>query len=679
MAGREGFGIRSGAVCALGVAVVVGIGISCWAAKPQAAAVVGEAGAGWPHLRGPCYSGVSDETNLVDTWPEAGPPVLWFKEDFGQGYSGFIAAGGRVYTQTQTMYAQYVVCLDGRSGRQIWRHRYGPPYEAAGLYPGPRATPTYADGRIYFAGPRGLVGCLDAGDGRLVWSKNVIEAYGGRGGVDFGYSCTPLVEDGLVILPVGGPGACVVALDAADGSTVWQSGHETASYCPAIPITFQGRRHVVAFLENSLAAFDVKTGRQLWLHKFSQGYDEHAALPLYDEPYLMIASPFRDGAKLYRIETVPTDDADGPQPNVAATLVWPSPHLSNDVVSSVLVDGSIYGFDLRDVQAKVYRPSRGEFRCLDLLSGEVRWSTKQTGHASLIAADGKLILFNDRGELLLVRATPSGYEELARTQVFADEICWTAPALDQGRLYLRSPSRAACIYLGDASSRHTPDLAKSRSTSDIPKQTWKNIRWLIGGEREHPLDPPDPEQLLLWYLVCLAGVFVPAAVCGGAGDLVCSLSRSSRARRVGQTLFWSAALVFGIVGAPVCGILCQNYRWHDSIFTWPATLFVAFQTTLFAVTRTEHAQEARKPRRLARIAGLLFLAVCAAYYYFCMKLHMPHEWVFLIGFLPAALPASFAARRLLKPGHMYRDFVWAVVGFSVFFWAAGGVAIWKRY
>lgn len=196
-------------------------------------------GPGWPHLRGPNYDSKSEETGLADTWPETGPPLLWFRE-IGRGYSGFAAAGGRVYTQVQTLYAQYVVCLEGDTGRTLWEHQYDWPYEAAGMYPGPRSTPTWHDGRIYFAGPRGTVGCLDADSGSSIWSLNVIEKFGGRGH-DFGYCCSPVVEDGMVILPVGGEGASLVALDARNGATIWKSGDEPASYCPAVPITLDGR------------------------------------------------------------------------------------------------------------------------------------------------------------------------------------------------------------------------------------------------------------------------------------------------------------------------------------------------------------------------------------------------------------------------------------------------------
>ena len=160
--------------------------------------------------------------------------------------------------------------------------------------------------------------------------------------------------------------------------------------------------------------------------------DEHAAAPLYDEPLLLVARPFRAGADCYRLEAadeMETTTNGAVANNVTVESVWHSREFCNDVASSVLLGGRVYGFHLRDVQSKRQRPSRGEFKCLEPATGKVLWETDRTGHASVIAADGKLILLNDEGEVLLVHAAADRYEELARTAVFPGERCWTAPAL----------------------------------------------------------------------------------------------------------------------------------------------------------------------------------------------------------------------------------------------------------
>jgi len=617
--------------------------------------------AGWPHRRGPHHNAVSGETGLADSWPEEGPPVLWAME-LGQGYSGFTAAGDRVYTQAQTLYSQYVFCLDADTGETVWKHRYGMSYLASGMYPGPRATPTLYNGRVYFAAPDGLVGCLEAGDGSPVWSVNVLEKFDGKG-IDFGYACSPTLAEDKVILPVGGEGASVVALDADDGSTVWTAGDEPASYCSTIPITLRGRRHVVAFLRNALASFDLDTGRLLWQHKYSSGYDEHAAAPLYHEPYLVIAFPWRYGAKAYRLQIDQAAPTAAGQENVAAELIWDSEVLSNDVASSLVHDGHIYGFDLREVQAKPRRPSRGQFKCVELATGEVRWSSDRPGHATVIAADGKLILFNDRGELILARINSQRYEELARTQVFEDEICWTAPALHRGRLYLRTPTRSACLFLGTPEELSPQQRADARPTQKIPKARRSNVEWFLGGVQERePYEPPPAEQLNRWYMACLLGVFGVSALAAAGVLLVARQRRPDSSRFIGYAAFWCFVFGLGIFGTPLFSRLGNQF-----VFTWPAFLFAAFQVTFIAIVWAEGRENKRRARWVSRAAGLALIGLCLGYFHACRTLGMNYESLFLAGFVPAFPAALLAARQFGGKAHPLRELLWVVVAFSFYF------------
>lgn len=627
-----------------------------------------EDGPGWPHLRGPRYDGSCAETGLADSWPPEGPPVLWSRE-IGQGYSGFSVAAGLAYTQTQTLYSQSVVCLDARTGATVWEHRYGWPYEPGGMYPGPRATPTWHAGRVYFASPRGLVGCLDAADGRLVWSRNVVEDFAGRGH-DFGYACSPLVEEGKVILPVGGKGASVVALDARDGSTVWGAGDGPASYASALPIALRGRRQVVAFLQNSLAAFDLASGRALWQQSLSQGYDEHSTLPLYREPHLMVTYAFRGGSELYEIQS--EDPVVGPDSKVASRRVWSSRQMSNDVASSLLLDGAVYGFDLREPQSKARRPSRGTFKCMDFRTGDVLWTTDRVGHASLIAADGKLILFNDSGEGLLARASREGYEELGRVKLFDGEICWTSPALDQGRLFLRTPTRAACLFVGRPEALDPTEAGAARRAAEVPQPVHADLSWLAGGERRYPADLPSAEELRRWYAWGLVGVLGGAALLAAVVHVALRLCRSDAATVAGRGVFWIAALALAAALTPLANRLSEEF-----VFTWPAALALWQQLTLAGMVRWRRAGT-RRGRWLSVLAGLGLLGVCLGYFHLCRRLDLATSWVFLIG-LGAAWPLAVpAAMRMQGRRPFWHDAALAALVFSLFFWSCGGYIAWVR-
>src|ERR1019366_7144181 len=247
--------------------------------------------ADWPHVRGPHYDGVSTERDIADTWPADGPPRLWTCS-LGQGYSGLVVGVGKLFTQRQTLGGQFLVCLDPDTGDIIWEHRYDWAWQPNGAYPGPYATPTFYRGKVFFASTNGLVGCVDAKTGAEQWSINVLTKFKGKG-CGFGYAATPLVEDDKVIVPVGGPDASLVALHVDDGRTVWAVGSDPASYCPAMPITFRGRRLVIGYLQNGMILVELATGQLLRRESLSAGYDEHAAWPIYREPHVMLAGPFR--------------------------------------------------------------------------------------------------------------------------------------------------------------------------------------------------------------------------------------------------------------------------------------------------------------------------------------------------------------------------------------------------
>jgi outer membrane protein assembly factor BamB len=636
-----------------------------------------EAVSQWPHLRGPHYDGVSEEVNLINGWDDRGPAVLWMV-DVGTGYSGIIAVGDKLFTQSQDLYGQYVACLDKDTGREIWRRKYDWAYDGSGLYPGPRATPTYANGRVFFASTTGAIGCLDAETGREIWTRNVTVQFDGKG-TGFGYSCCPLIVAGKVILPVGGQFASMVALDANDGSVVWKQGSEPASYCGAIPIELQGDRYVIGFLRNTLVCHDLESGNILWKRDYSSGYDEHSAYPMYREPFLAVASPFMGGAEMYELAVV--KEADGgsakvateePAEKITAKIVakpkWISGKLSNDVATSVLLHDHIYGFDLKDIQSKLHRPSRGQLRCIEFETGNVVWSTDRTGQVSLVAADGKLFMLSDEGVLIVAAATPDEYRELARVDVFPGERCWTSPSLHDGRLYLRSPTRAACILLRDEARLSNSEKAKAKPAIEVVEARYADSLSLsLGGEREFPYDPPEQEELIWWYQFSVASVFLPAfvlSVCIELGLRV-KYDRAVR-RRMSRVVFWVLASILAVVATPIGNRLANEF-----VFTWPAALYIAFQTTLTTVIWSGKKAVKRRDRRLTWIVAAAFASMCFTYFHLCKRLGLALEWVFLLGFIFSLPVALIAGYQLVRQGGVHRDFCWSLLSFSVFFWTCG--------
>lgn len=653
---------------------------AAWLLAPVAAT---PATADWTFLRGPAFNGSAPSSEaLTLPWPDSSPPLLW-ERPLGQGYSAVTVSGTRAYTLYQSAFSQNLICLDAATGATIWEFPCGPPYEQLGLYPGPRSTPTLAGDLVLFVTPEATLHAVDAVSGKGRWSVDLKTTFQGKG-TEFGYSASPLVFEDRVILPVGGAEAGVVAFRLADGSVDWKTGSQPASYASTVPIRLAGRTLLLTALRNHLVIHDPRTGRLVWANEVSQGYDEHSIAPLYEEPILVLTAPFKAGATAFTLSIAEGEGTDSWQ--VKADHRWHTREFSNDVVASVIHHGTIYGFDLRDQQAKAHRASRGVFRALDLPTGKTLWSSDKPGHSNVLAVGGKLLLLNDEGELLVVSANRDRYEELARTRVFDGEICWTFPTLNDGRVYLRSPSRIAAFQVGPDPSHQAEAAAPGSSAPFVaPRRSiWSRFRlgMLLGGEREHPFMQPALDELLRWYWASITTVAAPAALVGwwlrrrgrGVGadrakgnerDVAAPSDEARSPALRGQLIEAGVWIGLGLLMTPVLsGWLERNIAGVDEgqsfVLTWPAALFGGLMLVMAA-----GAAESRWKRRAGDAA---FLGLCLFYFLVLRSQSLPHEWAFLIGLVPA-LPFAWGWNRLRATGARPRlATLLTFVGFTVLFW-----------
>ncbi len=686
--------LLSGLVCAFIAipALLCAFGIAM--AQPPVTASAAPPVNEWPSVRGPNWDGHSAETGIADRWPSEGPPVLWTRE-LGAGYSSFAMWEAHAATMYQDASRQYVICLDLATGRTRWRHRCDWPYEHGGRYPGPRATPTYAHGKLYFASAFGRVGCLDAQTGRALWSVHLRDDLQAEI-TGFGYSCSPTVCDGLVILPAGGKQSALIALDADTGAVRWRSGDEEASYCPALPIRFRGRSYVVACLQNHLVCHDIDGGARVWSHRLSAGYDEHSCWPLYREPQLWISGPFNKGGQLLEL----TGD-----PRAPIRVARQDDPLPNDIFSSVLANDAIFGFDVLEPQSNADRSTRGLFRCLDWETGRELWSAGSKrplratefptttggdwpGHAQVLAVDGKLLLLNDLGELMLLRSSRERCEILARATVLGGELCWSAPALAKGIVLVRNASRVVCLDLkrpadrvaADRSSAAVRSQAAGRSprltVADIPRQPLRDQGWRWLGFPARPqLEPPTAATLQRWFWQCLV------VAVGG-------LALAPLARLGGQRLGWTiwrpgSDLAAGKRFAAAVAIATPSVTaaWlHEPWFTWPLALFLAFELlvapSLANWAAVHHASTTRLPSWKNRLGLLSFLALALGWIAICHRSGLVFETAFAGGVSGAALVAFLSL--LLRPPpsrHGLVHTVGLIVGFIAFY---GPVALLLR-
>jgi outer membrane protein assembly factor BamB len=365
----------------------------------------------WPRWRGPRSDGISTETDWDPAALSKGPRILW-RTNVGLGYSAVAIAADRLYTMGNVKGQDTVSCLNARTGREIWSYSY--PARSM-QYPGPRATPTIDGDSVYTLSSDGQLICLSADAGLLRWRRNIAADFDAQA-PNWGFAGSPVVEGDLLILNAGVSG---LALDKESGKTVWRSGAGTAGYATPVLYTRNRTRYAAIFGRRAIYGVEAQTGRVAWSYPWVTSNDVNAADPLVFGDRVFISSNYGAGSALL--------DISGRQPK----LLWKNGRMNSHFSSFVLIDGFIYGND------GFAGRSSGTFRCLDAESGREMWA-EGLGFGSLTAADGKLILLTERGDLHIAEATSSRYQEIARAGSVLSSSCWTPPVLCDGRIYLRN-------------------------------------------------------------------------------------------------------------------------------------------------------------------------------------------------------------------------------------------------
>ncbi|MEM8962513.1 MAG: PQQ-binding-like beta-propeller repeat protein [Acidobacteriota bacterium] len=379
----------------------------------------------WPQYRGPNRDGLSTETGLLTQWGAEGPAVAW-RTKLGGGYSGLAVADGKIFTLYSDDRREWLGAFSATDGKALWQVDLDKEFTNQ-FGNGPRSTPLIADGVVYTVSSLGALTARKTTDGSEIWTRNLKRLYG-AGIPTWGISASPILIDGKLILDVGGSkGRGTVAFDATTGKEAWTANTGIAGYSAPIEVTIAGQRQVISFAGKQVVGLNPTDGDVLWTHAWRTDYDVNAATPIFVGPdKVFIASGYNVGGALLHIEKA------GNAWNVDE--VWKTSRMQNQFSSAVLVDGTIYGFDNKFLRAA------------DLASGEILWSARGFGHGSLMWADGHLIILGDKGDLAIAKATPEGYEEVAKAKPLSGKH-WTVPTLHDGRLLVRNEQELVAFEL----------------------------------------------------------------------------------------------------------------------------------------------------------------------------------------------------------------------------------------
>jgi outer membrane protein assembly factor BamB len=400
------------------------------------------AAAEWPQYRGPNHDGTSTE-KISTHWPEGGLHENW-KTPLNNGFSSITLGGGKAYTlvtrEIEGVPYEVVLALDAATGKELWMvslcvAKYdgggdsGTPDNKGG--DGPRSTPTYDNGKVYAYSSQMLLKCVNADDGKDVWSCDLKKEHAGRN-IRWESAASPLIEGDLVYVAGGGPGEALLAFDKTDGHVVWKAEDDKMTMSTPVAATILGERQIIFFTQKGLVSVVPKTGAVLWRYPFK--FSTAAGIsPVVSGDTVYCSMSYNVGASACKI----SKNADN---TYTATQLWmvtdnkQTSHWSTPVA----FNGYIYGiFD----QAKF---GAAPLKCVDLATGEVKWSQAGFGPGGVTLVDGNLMVLSDAGDLVLVKAAPEAYTELSRAHVLSGK-CWNSVAISNGHIYARSTKEGVSL------------------------------------------------------------------------------------------------------------------------------------------------------------------------------------------------------------------------------------------
>jgi len=382
--------------------------------------------------RGPERDGIYPETGLLKEWPKDGPPLLWKAEDLGKGYSSAVADGKAVYVTGMKDSTDYLTALSLK-GERLWQVPFGPSWN--NTFPPTRTTPTIDNGLIYVISGLGTIACVQASDGKIMWSFDAYKKFSGACGT-WGVCESPLVYRDMVIYTPAGEKTTMVALNKLTGETVWQSEtlHDTSSYVSPRAIRFGNKDIIVTIINKYFIGVDPANGRILWKVDYSAMSPEkgltiwpgapktNAITPLYRDGQVYITGGYNHIGVMFRI----TGEGS------AVDLAWTDTVLDCHHGGVVLVDGYIYGSNWID-------NAKGNWCCLDWKTGKAMYEQNWHTKGSIIYSDGMLYCYDEKdGNIGLVKPDTTKFDLVSSFKVpFGKGPHWSHPEISNGILYIR--------------------------------------------------------------------------------------------------------------------------------------------------------------------------------------------------------------------------------------------------
>ena len=377
--------------------------------------------------RGPSRDGIYNEKGLLKKWPESGPKVELEISGIGKGYSQIVVCKGIIYATGIKQDTMDVISAYDMTGKLLWDKVYG--HAWANSYPDTRSTPTIQNDKVYLISGMGAVCCLDANDGKIIWTQEAHNQF--KGSYDrWGVSESVLLTDNAALYVTGGEETTVVAFDKITGNLLWKTKSVGGSraYVSSLLIERNGMKIVIAETMYNLIGINSADGEILWnfdltpYEQVKMGKGINTNTPLYHEGEIFVTNGYDHTAVMI---TISADCR-------TATLKWKNDDLDTHHGGDVLVDGNIYGTNW-------INNSKGQWVSVDWKTGKTNWAKDWVAKGSIISAEGLLYCYDEKGgNVALVQPDPADFKILSTFKFEGGEgPFWAHPSIYDGKLYIR--------------------------------------------------------------------------------------------------------------------------------------------------------------------------------------------------------------------------------------------------
>lgn len=403
----------------------------------------------WRCWLGNDRTGVSPAKNLISEWPATGPEILW-KIPTGIAWSCPIIYENLLYiTSLEDKYlTESVRCLEADTGKEVWKYSYAADYFVPNQvkqekmeYPegGFRGAPSATSKYLYTIGAKGHFFCFDRLTGSVIWEKNLDKEYPTSSRAWKGWTISPLVEEGKVIVNLGPDPKKQIqrcaAFNAETGKEEWFYSSPVkivttvqVSQTPQVT-TYEGEKYILYSPYCKLSALRISDGKELFSYQLSAGNNEIATPALFGDR--VFVCPFEKEEIMLEIKKENEE--------YHVREVWKTKNSPAGHAGYMPYNGSLFGF-----------ASFFPLVCLNQDTGEIRWAKYGFKiDSSLMIADGKLYIRSGK-DLIIAEATGAGYKELSKYKFDVetgpkDYIGWNHPIIANGKMYVRFSKEMYCI------------------------------------------------------------------------------------------------------------------------------------------------------------------------------------------------------------------------------------------